>query len=140
MDVAAFTVLKVAEEALAGEVQDEELFLAVAAVLEDRAVALLFFRGVDDVPAFVDRQAAVHFDEGVLAELHGADGHRLVPFPRRSDVDDVDIVACDHLLPDILVAAVDDGRLTGLLTNDFRLRLGAIVEDVADRDDFGKGG
>ena len=51
VDVATFAVLEVAEEALAGEVQDEELFFAVAAVFEDWAMALVFFRGVDDIPA-----------------------------------------------------------------------------------------
>ena len=139
MDVGALAMLEVAEEALALEVQDEELFFAVAGVLEDRAVALVFFRGVDDIPALVDRQAAVHFDEGVLAELHRADGHRLVPFPGCGDVDDVDVIPGDHFFPGVLVAAVDGRRLARLLADDFRLRLGAIIKDVADRDDFHEG-
>ena len=61
-----------------------------------------------------------------------------MPFPGRGYVDDVDIVAGDHLLPDVLVAAIDGRRLAGLLANDFGLRLGAIIEDIADRDDFGE--
>ena len=139
MDVGAFAVLQVAEEALALQVQDEEFLFAVAAVLEDRAMALVFFGGVDDIPALVDRQAAVHFDEGVLAELHRPDGHRLVPFPRGGDIHDVEVIARDQFLPGVLVAAVDRRRPAGLLPHDLGLRLRAFVEDIAERDDFHEG-
>ena len=139
MDVGALAMLEVAEEALALEVQDEELFFAVAGVLEDRAVALVFFGGIDDIPALIDRQAAVHFDEGVFAQLHRADGHRLVPFPRGGDIHDVDIIPGDHFFPGVLVSAVDGRRLARLLADDLGLRLGPVVEDVADRDDFHEG-
>ena len=54
MDVSALGMLEVAEEALAGKVQDEELFFAIAAVLDDGAVALGLLRHVHELPAFVD--------------------------------------------------------------------------------------
>jgi len=54
MDIGALGMLEVAEEALAGEVQDEEFFFAVAAVLDDRAMALGLLRHVHELPALVD--------------------------------------------------------------------------------------
>ena len=139
VDVGALAMLEVAEEALALQVEHEELFLPVAAVLEDRAVALVFFGGVDDIPALVDRQPAVHFDEGVLAQFHRADGHRLVPFPRGGDIHHVEVFACDEFLPGVFVAAVDRRRPAGLLPHDLSLRLRAFVEDIAERDDLDEG-
>ena len=132
-------MLEVAEEALPLQVQDEELLLAVAAVLEDRAVAPVFLGGVDEIPALVYRQAAVHFDEGVLAQLHRPDGHRLVPFPRGGDIHDVEVFACDEFLPGVFVAAVDRRCPSGLLPNDLGLGLRAFGEDIAERDDFHEG-
>ena len=138
MDVGALRVLEVAEEALAGEVQDEELFFAVAAVLDDRAVALGLLRHVHELPAFVDGHRGRDLDEDVLALLHGLEGHRDVPFPGGGDVDDVDVVAGDQLLPGVLVTEVHHGFLARLLLDVLGGALGALLDDVADGDDLGE--
>ncbi|GBL43877.1 alpha-N-acetylgalactosaminidase [Verrucomicrobiota bacterium] len=138
VDVGALGMLEFAEEALAGHVQDEELLIAVAAVLDDRAVALGLLRGVDQFPAFVNRDGGRHLDEGVLAALHGLESHRHVPFPRSGDVDHVDVIPGDHLFPGILGVGVDDRLLAGLGLHVVEGALGALGLEVADRHHFGE--
>ena len=99
-------------------------------------IALGLLRGIDQLPAFVDGDGRGDLDEGVLAALHGLDGHRHVPFPRRGDVDDVDVVAGHHLLPGILGVGVDDRLLAGLRLHVVEGALGAFGLEVADRHDF----
>ncbi len=138
VDVGALSVLEVAEEALAGKVEYEELFFAIAAVLDDCAVALGLLRHVHELPTLVNGNRRQDLDEGVLALGHGFEGHRHVPFPRGGHVDDVDIIALQHLLPDVLVAEIHRGLLAGDFIDVGGGALGAGFDDVADSDDFGE--
>ena len=138
VDVGALGVLEVAEEALAGEVQHEELFVAVAAILDDGTVALGLFSHVHELPALVDGDGGGDFDEGVLALFHDLEGHRHVPLPRGGDEDDVDVVAFEHLFPRVLVAEIHRGFLAGDLLDVGSGALGPGFNDVADGDDFGE--
>ena len=74
----------------------------------------------------------------MLAVLHGLERHRHVPLPRGGHIDDVDIIARDHLFPDVLVAEVHRGLLAGDLFHVGGGALGAGFDDIANGDDFGE--
>ena len=60
--------------------------------------------GVDQLPAFLDREGGRHLGERVLAGLHGGHAHRRVQFPGRGDEHGVDVLAFEHLLPCVAIA------------------------------------
>src|SRR5262245_44667150 len=67
---------------------------AVCAVLDD---AVVFTRGVDELPAFPITLRAGFFDINVLARLTGPYAHQRVPVVRRGDRDGVNRLVFEHL-------------------------------------------
>src|ERR1700747_103360 len=79
VEVGAFTVEEVAEQAVPDHVNDHKVGLTVAAVFEHEAVLACRLGGVYEFPAVLDGCGCGDLDEGVLATLHGGDRLRDVP-------------------------------------------------------------
>ena len=96
------------------------------------------FAGIDQLPRVIHRDGRRHFHKSVFAVLHRAQGHGNVPRPRSGDVNHINIVALNHLFPDMLGAAVNGrGFAAGLF--DFAGRVpGAVFPQVANRRYFAK--
>ena len=106
VDVRAFRVGQLAEKALVAQVERQELILAVAAVLEQHAVAAVALRRIDYLPGLLDGLAARHLDVDVLAAVEGVCDHLGVQLRRRRDVDDVDVRVVAERLPAVRLAIV----------------------------------
>ena len=82
-----------AEQALADHVEQGQVVLAEAPVLEHHAGDARGLVGVDEPPALLEGHGRRHLDRGVLLVLHRADGHGRVPVPRGGDDDGIDVLA-----------------------------------------------
>ncbi len=96
------------------------------------------FAGVHQAPAILHRHRCRHFDERVFALLHHTQGHGHMPFPRRRDIDSVNVVARHHLLPNVLGAAVNGGAFAGFHFAGGGGPLRPLLAPIANRDHFGE--
>ena len=87
--VGSFEVGDVAEESLPVDFEGLEREEVVAAVFGHEAVAAGGFCCADEAAAFFEGGGCRHFDGGVLAAVHGFDGHGGVCAPFGADVDEV---------------------------------------------------
>jgi hypothetical protein len=132
VDVGRLRVRQLAEEPGPHHVQDHELVLAVAAVLEHHAMPARALGGVHQAPAVLEGRGRRDLHEHVLPRLHGRHRHGNVPAPRRRDVDDVEVVAADEVLEVRLARGVAGGLLLSGL-HDLGLGGGhAVLHEVAD--------
>ena len=134
--VGSLGVYDLAEKSLLGHVQRSQLEEVVAAVFEHHEVLAGFFRGIDQLPAFVEGQCRRHFRNGMLALLHCINGDRRVHLPVGADVDQIDVIQFAGLFPYRGVAAEFCGfRETGFIQRG--LGFGYVTRhDVAQGDDL----
>ncbi len=115
VEVAAFGGGQVAEQTLAGHVQHHQLNTVVAAVFEHDAVLAGRFGGFHQLPAFLHSDGGGHLSEGVFTVLHRLDAHRDVPFPRRGDVDGVEVrLRAEAFEVEFTLGVASGARLAGL--------------------------
>jgi len=78
-------------------------------------------------------QCGRHFDQCVFAGLHSLDRHGRVPLPRRSDVNDIDVVPPQHVPVIVFAIAV----IVGLRNIEFHEQLLRVLDSarigIADR-------
>ena len=91
VQVAALGVKDLPEEPLPHHVEDHHLGTAVVAVLHHHAVLAVFLRGLDELPAVVQRHRRGDLGRSMFPVLHRRDAHRHVPFPRCRVEDEVDV-------------------------------------------------
>ena len=92
VQVAALGVHHFAQQTLAHHVERHQFHAVVAAVFELHAVPARCFGGLHQLPALFERGDRGHLRRGMLAVLHGFDGHARMPLPRRRDVDQVEVL------------------------------------------------
>ena len=133
VEVAAFGVQDLAEDALPDHVEDHHLRTVVVAVLHHHAVLLVFLRVLDELPAIIEGHGRRHFGRGMLAVLHGGDAHRDVPFPRRGGEDEVDVLGLAQPLEVARAPAVAGRFLLPCRDDQLLHELHALLGNVADR-------
>ena len=117
VQVAAFTVQKIAEHLLAAKIVSEHFRFAVDAVFKLHTVATRSFRCFNEFPALVNIHRGRNFNHHVLACLHCVDAVLRVEIPRRSTVNDIDTVKIAKRLPTFVAAEFTRGRRALLLKN-----------------------
>ena len=96
VDVTAFGVGDVPEEAHFHHLADHEHVGPVAAVLGHHVDAAGLFLGADEPPAFVERHGGGHLAEHVFASPHGGDADLGMDLHARAANDGVQVVAFQH--------------------------------------------
>ena len=115
VDVGAFGVDELAELAETAEIEREHLHLAVAAVLELHAVAAKPFGGLDELPAFLDRERGGNLSRDMLAGVHRVERDWHMQFPWRGVVDEIHIRVVTETLPFLGAARIHLRRGTSRL-------------------------
>ena len=131
MPVAALTVDDLPEEPLPDHVQDHELVPAVAAVLQDHALAAGLLVGPHQLPAVLHGIGAADFHGGVLAGPHGLAGIGDVGVPGGGNHHRPDGIHREHVL---IALTLCRSSLPGLRDKLCRL-ISSVRIAVADRGD-----
>ena len=106
VQVAALAVEDLAQEPLPHQVQAEHLRAVIDAVLHHQAEFPGLLRGLEQLPALLQRGAHRHLRDGVLAGPHRRQHHGGVPLPGRGRVHQVDVLLLAHPLEVARAAAV----------------------------------
>ena len=128
-----------AEETLLDHVQAGELEEVIAAVLQHDAVLARALGGVDEGPDVLQGARCRHFDGGVLAVLHRAEGDGYVVAPVRADIDEVEVLLLAERLVGIFRAGVFLGGGHAALGEDGLAFSHTLGDDVAEGGDDGAG-
>src|ERR1043165_2459244 len=94
--VSTLAMNEIAKHASTHHIQHGRFGRIVTAVLHDQAMPSRRFRRVDNFPAVFERVSRRHFGAAMLARTQSSEHLRDVPFPRRRDVDEVEIVASNE--------------------------------------------
>ena len=94
----------------ANHVEDQQFFVAVVAIFHDHAMPPRLLGCVHQRLAFFQSVHCRNFHAAMLSCVHGCQGHRRVPIPRRGDVDEVQIVAFAQIFEVMLSVVVSSGR------------------------------
>jgi len=139
MDVGGLAMHQIAQNAFPAEVQGQHFVISIAAVFKHHAVAARLFRGVDQLPALLQRHGGRHFDGRVLAALHRIDRHRRVPQPRRADVDQIDLAGFAQRAPRVARPEIAFRRGQPFVGQGLDLPRHPVFEQIADRPDLDTG-
>ena len=116
MDVGSFCMKNLSEEALLCHIQGGEFKEVIDTVLQLHGMLLCFLGGIDDRPDLIERHGCRHLAGHMLALFHRIDHHGGMAFPVGGDIDQIDIVTFNQLLPGIVTSAVcSRARQTGLV-------------------------
>ncbi len=139
VQIAALAVQNLSEQPAPDEIETEHLRPVVAAILHHHAVAEMFLRVFDELPALVERDGGGHLGGRVLARFHRGDTHGHVPFPRRGGEDEIEIFGLAQALEIARAARVRGRRRPAVLFAGVLNVLDLVRDDVADRLDLDAG-
>src|ERR1051326_8500231 len=105
--------------------------MVVAAVLHDQAVTASGFRCVNDLPTVFERISSRDFGAHVFSFLQRSEHLRDMPFPGRSNVDEIKIVTRREMSKVALAVGIDRGRLLTSLFNHPSRAYTFFVDDIA---------
>ena len=135
MEVPAFGMQDLSEQALTDHVVDHHLHAVVVAVLHQHAVLLELLGRFDHRPAVVYRHGRRHFRRGVLPVLHRGEHDWNVKLPWRGVVDEIELFGLAKALEVAWAAGVGSRRRMAGGGNLLRRPLGPLGPDVADGSD-----
>ena len=101
MDISSFHMQNLPEKSLSGHFQGHNFKEIVAAVFQLHAMLLGSLRSFDQLPALIEGAGSRHFYCCMLARFHSKNCHWDVPFPRRGNVNQIQIWPLAHFFPGI---------------------------------------
>src|SRR5271170_3022742 len=115
MKISTLAIKQISKEPCVGHAQDEGLVIAVTAVFQHRAVSSGVLRGIDQLPAVLDRGRRRDLYSHVFPMIHSGDRHLDMPVPRRRDDDQVKIAASYQRLEGMVALSVQCRRFLARL-------------------------
>src|ERR1051326_7326960 len=91
------------------------------------------FRGIDQFPAVFERVSGGHFTPRMFTRVQRCERLRHVPFPRRRDVNEVEIIARNEFFKISFAVRVNRRRLLTSLFDELRRTRTFVSHDVAHR-------